>query len=161
MIFIFCGCQSNSPTEPPPDETQRLSFTPEDVTISIGQQTALTLRIENLSDSVFAISLQIDYDNTILSFSSVSAAESEDFFGTEAVQFVQDTLSVLHVALSRIQGQPEVSGSGTLCSFQLEGNAAGSTSFEVTPEHLKFYDSKGREIEAQDIEIQSATVSVI
>jgi hypothetical protein len=160
-LLLSAGCQSESSTEPPPDSGQRLRFTPDDVAVSIAQQAALRLMVENLTDSVFAISLQISYADAVVSFAGLAGAEPGDFFGGESLRFVQDTLSVLHVTVSRIQGQTEVSGSGTIGILQFTGRAPGDCVIEVLPDRLEFYDSQGRAIEVPELEIKTATVHVI
>ncbi|MBU1982950.1 cohesin domain-containing protein, partial [bacterium] len=126
-----------------------------------GEQTSLRLVVENLTDSIFAISLRISYRDSILTFAGVAGAESGDFFGADAIQFAQDTLSVLHITISRIQGQTEVNGSGTICTFRFVGRNAGNCVMEILPDQLEFYDSAGRTIEVPNLEIKTASVHVI
>jgi len=158
---MFSGCQSESSTEPPRDSGRKLGFSPEQVTISSGQPTELHLVIENLADSIFAVSMQIGFADSILSFTGIANAASGGFWGANAVQFAHDTLSVLHITISRVQGQTAVNGSGTICTLRFNAVAAGNCVVEVLTDQLVFYNSEGRELEVPELEEKTAVIHVI
>jgi hypothetical protein len=157
---LLTGCKNENATEPLQNSGKVLSFSPDDVSLSIGDQISLQLIARNLSDSIFAISAQISYNDLVLSFSGMTETATGDFFGSDAIQFTQDTLSVLHLSISRIQGQPEVSGSGTICTLRFTGKTSGSSLIELLPDQLEFYNDEGHRIEMPELEKVPAAIHV-
>jgi hypothetical protein len=159
-LLLISGCENESPTEPIQASGSLLLFSPEESTISVGDEITLQFIVRNLPDSIFALSAQIRYSDSLLSFINIAEPESDDFFGSNAVQFVYDTLSVLHLTISRIHGQSEVSGSGTICTFQLIGKAIGNCVVEVLTEQFEFFDLGGNVIEISELDTKSAIIRV-
>jgi len=66
MIAVMgCGKKSTKPTP----EIPKLIMTVDYSNIGVGQSSILTITLENIGDPIFAISLQLTYDHSILSFS--------------------------------------------------------------------------------------------
>ena len=119
----------------------------------------LILQIGNLNVPIYGISLRIAYDATYVSFTGTTEYENGYFFGSEAVTFVNDVSSVIHLATTLTSGSG-VSGSGILYKLEFEGHSEGSHLVEILPEFLFFYDSTGSEITIPNLIIYSAIVNV-
>jgi len=163
IIFVFClilisGC-SNDSTEP--EELQpALFFSQSYTSITVGGQANLSLEIQNLTESVFGVSFQMQYDSSIVSFNESSGMSSGDFFGQDAIVFVKDNDTNIHITIAQIQGQSEVSGSGIFSTFTFIGKLTGNCTIEIIPEDLHFYDVNGNIVELQDLAFESATIIV-
>jgi hypothetical protein len=165
IIFGFCilllmGCSKDS-TGPEEDNVPQLYFSPATASVVIGHETELSLNIKNMSPSIFAISLKLRYDYTIISFSDSISSGSDDFFGDEALKFVRHDDSTIYLSISRTQGQSSVGGSGILSIFELEGNAIGLDSIYIIPDKLYFYDSTGNVMAVPDVELKPATTQCV
>lgn len=158
-LVLLSGCSDTS-TEPEPEPRPGIFITPSTASLALGQRTDFLLSVENLSPPVFAVSLQISFDDSVLSGSDSLYPAASGFFGPNAVSFAQAEDSTVHVAISRVQGQTQVSGSGSLCQLRFTGRATGSCRLEIVPAELRFYDSLGTVIAIPDLEIRAATVSV-
>jgi len=163
IVFILClilisGC-SNDSTEPE-EQQPVLFFSESSTTITVGEQTNLSLEIEDFTESVFGVSFQVQYDSSIISFNESSGLSSGDFFGQDAIIFVKDNNSNIHITISQIQGQNVVSGSGVFNTFTFNGKSFGNCTIQITPEDLHFYDINGNIIELQDLEFKSAIINV-
>ena len=158
LILIFAGCDDNSTGSE--DEIVRLYLSPAENTISSGGETTISLEIQNCYQPVFGISAQLSYDDTVIEIAGIQALPSGSFFGEDAVYFAFSSESVIRLAVSRIQGQPETTGSGSLCSLAFNGIAAGNSEIMFLPEELHFYDSAGEEVEIGQLELSSAEIVV-
>lgn len=161
LIFIglaLAGCSDNSTN--PQNEITSLRLTPQAVTISVGEETHLNLEIQVCRQPVFGVSMQIAYDNTVLSFQESQGTVKGDFFGGEAIFFVNDNESIIHLTITRIQGQPAVTGSGTMVTLAFRGLTVGNCTVQVKEDELNFYNSAGSEIELPQLEIEEAVVMV-
>ncbi len=156
--LVLCGCSDNPAN--PQDETTSLRFTPPEVTISVGEEAHLSLEIQGCLQPIFGVSMQIAYDNTVLTFQESQGTDKGDFFGEEAIFFVNDNDSIIHLTITRIQGQAMVSGSGTILTLAFRGLAAGSGIIQLIPDKLNFYDTAGAGIELTQLEIEDSAVIV-
>jgi hypothetical protein len=136
-----------------------LSLTPESMSIDIESVGELTLQIKNLEVPLFGISLRIGYDSTGVSFAGSTEFGEGYFFGSEAVTFVKDTSSTIHIATTLTSGEG-MSGSGILYTLEFQGKLQGSHLVEILPNFLFFYDSTGSKITISNLTIKSATINV-
>ena len=88
--------------------------------------------------------MRIVYDSSIVSFSDSTGFSVGDFFGSEFISFVKE----------------EVSGSGDLGVLTFGGKSPGSSTVDVIPSELHFYDSDGNEVIIPDLEIENAIIAV-
>jgi hypothetical protein len=167
IAFILCitalfliSCSDDSTTTPQSTAINGLYFTPDEVTVAVGQPIELNLKIGSLADSIFAASLQIGFSDAVVSFADSAGFVPGDFFGDQAVGFAQDSTSILHLSITRTQGQSQVIGSGSLGTLHFNARAAGTTSVQIAIDQLHFYNASGSEITVPDIEIHSATLHV-
>ncbi len=128
--------------------------------ISVGQTIGMNLQIIDFIQPVFGISMQIEFDPTILSVVDSIGFEYSDFFGSEVVTFAQAEYDAIYLTVSLIQGQPEVYGSGNLGQLTFSGISAGSTEVLIIPSELNFYDSAGEIISIDNLQILSSTIVI-
>jgi hypothetical protein len=157
--LLGAGCKKDSPTQPP--ETHAgLSFSPGEAAVAVGGALALSLAIGEQADSLFAVSLQLHFADSLLAFADFAGIEAGNFLGTDAVVFAQDSGGVLHVAVSRVQGQTPVSGSGTLCTLHFRGRAPGLCALKILPAELHYYTATGADLPTGQADTVRATVRV-
>ena len=140
-----------------------VSLAPGDISINLDINFEpvgeLILQIGNLNNPIYGISLRIAYDSTYVLFTGATEYENGYFFGSEAVTFVNDVSSVIHLATTLTVGEG-VSGSGILYKLEFEGISEGSHLVEILPDFLFFYDSTGSEITIPNLITYSAMVNV-
>jgi hypothetical protein len=159
-LMLLAGCSKDSTVTPESSSPSGLYFSPDHQTVAAGQEALLELKLGELADSVFAITMQIGCDERVITMANSAAVTSGDFFGSEAVYFAQDSLSVIRLAITRTQGQRPVAGSGTLASLRLQAQAAGSCSLWINSDSLTFYDAAGRVLGIPRLDLRSASITV-
>jgi hypothetical protein len=160
MILLSLGCGKKT-TGGDEQQTPQLYFSPVNASVVVGQDTSISLMVKDISPAIFGISMEISFDSTIVSFSDSLGFEVGTMFGTDAIQFVRQENSIIHLSITEIQGQNSVSGSGTIGTLKFGGHSVGSSEILVVPDKLHFYDSNGREITISECEIGDATVQCI
>jgi hypothetical protein len=160
VLLLTSGCKQDSPTAPQNENRHGLYFSPEEATVGTGEPLTLDVRAGEWADSVFAVSFELPFDSAVLTFSDLSGIQAGDFFGYEALVFAQDSAGTLHVALSRMQGQNPVTGTGTLASLRFIGRAAGTCELALLPERLHWYSAAGAEITSSRADTLVAVIHV-
>ncbi|HBC46727.1 MAG TPA: hypothetical protein DEO84_06635 [candidate division Zixibacteria bacterium] len=157
MIAVMgCGKKSTKPTP----EIPKLIMTVDYSNIGVGQSSILTITLENIGDPIFAISLQLTYDHSILSFSDSLDFEAGDFLGSNVIAFVREESSIIHLSITKLQGQSGASGSGIICLLHFNGAVGGISDLNIARDNLRFYDSSGELIDMPNLEIGSAQIQV-
>ncbi len=158
LLILFMSCEKES-TEP--EETiPTTAFSPNNVSVGVVAEGELTLQVKDFEVSIFGISMRIAYDSTIVTFTDSTGFTVGGFFGTDIVTFVRDDSSRIHLTITLTQGQGEVIGSGDLAVLTFTGKSPGSSTLEIVPSELYFYDSEGNEVIVPDLEIEAATIIV-
>ena len=158
ILIVVTGCDENSPG--PVIEPTRMYFTSDNNVLSVGSTVEVEFRIDNLIVPIFALSCQINYNSDVLSFNDSTGTGLGDMFGGDALLFVRDEDSTIHLSLTQIQGEQEIGGSGMLCSFRFSGVSAGQGQIEIVRDELHFYDDEGNEIDYGSVEIGDITLVV-
>jgi len=128
--------------------------------VSVGGSVSLTLNMQDFIDSVFAATMQITYDSSVVAFDDSTGFLLGEFFGSEMIVFVQSENSVIHLAISLFQGVQPVTGSGTVGSLIFTGISPGSSTIQIPASSLHLYDSNGNEVNIEDLATESATITV-
>jgi hypothetical protein len=157
FIILIAGCSDNS-TGDDNNTSPQLYFSPESSTVVIGNQIDLSLKIKNLTPSIFAVSVQLHHNNSVFSFSDNIDSGSDDIFGDDALRFAQHDDSTIYLSVTRTQGQSQVEGSGTIGILELEGNSIGLDSIYIIPGQLYFYDSTGNIVTVSNIILNDAAL---
>ena len=155
ILFYTCTISSD-PNEADPN----ISLSPATSELSVGGQSSLSLMIQDNQKAIFGISLQIDYNNSVLNFSDSTGFATGDLFDQNAVKFVRKNGSTIHLSISQLNGQNSASGSGTICNLTFNAATLGNSNVEIKQNDLLFYDSKGDEITIPNLKIESASISV-
>ena len=157
-IVILFGCETSTDPEQP---IPKMYLSPGSVTISVGEQSEIALKILNIPESVFGMSLQLDYDNTVLAFSDSLGLSVGEFFGQNAVVvFVKEENSKIYLTFSKIQSENPASGSGTICTLTFTGISAGSSVIQLAQNIFNFYDSAGETITMSDLTYVGTAITV-
>ena len=132
---------------------------PEFQTISMITEASISLDVQNLSQPIFAMTMQVNYNSSILLYTGF---DDGGFFGSQNVVLVQaEQDSLLYIAVSIQQGNSEVDGSGSIGTFTFDGLDAGTSEIDISLTDLHFFDSDGNEISVGDFEIAPAIITVI
>ena len=152
----YCGdCDDN-----PDNDCALISFSSENQNISINESISLDLELQGLSDSIFAVSMEINYNDSILIFNDSTGFNIGEFFGDENITFVNQVNSSIYFSVSIQQGGMKVNGSGTIGVFQFEGLTNGISDVEILENSLKFFNSSGSEIDISKLQIKSSRITV-
>jgi hypothetical protein len=156
MILLFYCEKSTEPKQNNP----KLYLSPDDVTISVGAQSTIDLIIQDCPESFFGLSLQIEYNNSIVSFDDSLGLSTGDFFDSNAIVFVKENSNKIHLTITQIQGQNQVNGSGIVCTITFTGLLVGSSSIQLMENEIHFYNSVGNEIEIPRLMYQHSKINV-
>ena len=141
------------------DDSLAFKLDPEFQTISINGEASISLDVQNLSQPIFAMTMQVNYNSSILLYTGF---DDGGFFGSQNVVLVQaEQDSLLYIAVSIQQGNSEVDGSGSIGTFTFDGLDAGTSEIDISLTDLHFFDSDGNEISVGDFEIAPAIITVI
>jgi hypothetical protein len=155
IIFYTCSTSSD-PNEADPT----ISLSPAASEVSVNGQSTLSLMIQDNQKSFFGISLQVDFNNSVLNFSDSTGFTPGDLFDQNAVNFVRKNGSTIHLSMSQLNGQSSANGSGKICTLTFSAAALGNSIVEINQNDLLFYDSNGNEITIPNLKIGSASVTV-
>lgn len=156
FLFIIAGCGKNPEKE---ETAPSIGFSPAQVLASAGIVFTLDLNLYDIDLTIFGVSLRIEYDGDKIEFMGAQSP-AEGFF-EEPLVFAQDSASVVHLTVTSIQSQPEVSGTGILVELSFRGTVSGTSNLTVPQNELHFYDSDGTEIDFAYLEITNAAITVI
>jgi hypothetical protein len=155
LIFYTCSTSSD-----PNDNATKLYISPATSEISLSGENSLSLIIQDSQNSIFGISLQIGYNDSVLSFLDSTGFSSGDFFDQNAVSFVRNNGSTIHLSFSQLKGQNSKSGSGSICNLTFHASALGNSNIEINKNNLYFYDCMGDEITISNLNVESALIIV-
>ena len=155
LIFYTCSTSSD-PNDPDP----KIYLTPATSELSLSDQSTLSLMIQDNQKPVFGLSLQIEYNNSVLSFSDSTGFATGNYFDQSAVSFVRNEGSIIHLSFSQLRGELSKSGSGTVCSLTFNAIGVGNSNVEIKQNDLRFYDHKGNEITISNLKVGLASINV-
>ena len=158
ILFIFLLVMSCEDLKE--DGTLAFKLEPAFQTMPINNEASLSINVQNLSQPIFAISMQVNYSSSVLSFNDLTGFSDGGFFGNQNVVFVNEDNSIIYIAMSIQQGNSEIDGSGTICTLTFKGNATGSSEIDISLSDLHFFDSDGNEISVGEFEIETAMITV-
>jgi len=158
LILTMMGCSKKS-TEPT-SANPKLSFAPSTIGISSGYSAQVGLRIDNFSQPIFAASFRIDFNGSKISVSDSLVSDIESIFGENSISFIRIDSSIIHLSLTRIQGDSAFSGSGIICGMILTGLESGVCSLEIRQTESYFYDIDGNIVTINNLAISPAIVTV-
>jgi cohesin domain-containing protein len=156
VSILLYSCSNSSDPEPKPT----ILLSPASSNISLGAQTELNIVIQDNQKSIFGISMQIDYNGSMLNFIDSTGFVAGNMFDQGAVSFIQRNGSTIHLSLSQLNGQLSANGSGTVGTLKFQANTAGNSVVSILQDELYFYDSIGDEIAISGLIIESASVMV-
>ncbi len=159
MSVFLAGCDKN-PASPPEESAPRLRFEPVSVHVGLGREASLTLKMDDFSAPVFAVSLQIYFNDEIVSFSDSLGLHRDDYFGPDALLFVESVDSTIHLSLSSVPIPAPGELSGTFCVLTFRGEGVGSSEIRIMRDELYFYDSEGEPLVVSGLETKDAEIQV-
>lgn len=125
--------------------------------LSVGDSPIVSILAERFP-AIFAISLQISYDDSLLFINDSTGFNSGTFFGDNNITFATVESSTIYLTNSLTQGQEEVSGFGDIGSLVFNAQAVGQDTLEIIDYH--FYDSEGNEVYINDLNIGSLDIII-
>ena len=154
ICLLIISCDEES------DDSLAFKLDPEFQTISINNEASISLNVQNLTQPIFAMTMQVNYSSSILSFNDLTGFSVGGFFGSQNVVFVEEENSIIYIAMTIQQGNSEVDGSGTIVTLTFKGSSTGTSEIELSLSDLHFFDSGGNEISVGDFEIVPAMITV-
>ena len=156
VVQILSCSNGNGPEQADP----KLSFSPEEISVSTGSQTDISIKVSDFKTEIFAISMQLNYDARILSIDESAGFSAGDFFGQNEISLIKTNGNKIHLSISLTQGTASAKGSGTLGTFTLNGIAAGNCFLSIAETELVFYDESGNSVEISNLETASTLIKV-
>ena len=157
LFLIFTSCERvwDNPYDSNWDVDQSILIFPFEQTINIDEEIMVDLNVEGLVETVFAVSMVIDYDSTIIQ--PINFINGELFDGG-SISFFNAVDSKIYLTISST-----TSGSfnaGTLCSIKFIGKRIGSSIIQISVDDLYLFDSNLYEYPHDDLYIGSTLIKV-
>ncbi len=83
--ITMLACSTSSDPDPKP----KIYLSPASANVSVGEQVDLNIIIDENKESIFGISMQISYNNTILGFVDSTGFMPGSMFNQNALSFAQ------------------------------------------------------------------------
>ena len=129
-------------------------------TIGMESEASLNIELQRLKVPIFGITMQVNYDASILSFNDTTGFSAGEFFDNQEIVFVNEEASTIYMGFSIQQGGSDVSGSGTICTLIFKGKSAGTSEIAISLSNIHYFDSNGNEISIGDFELVNAMITV-
>jgi len=144
-----------------PDQSDpKLSFSKKVVSLSNGSTKDISLKLNDFTTKIFALSMQLPFDPDIISINESTGFSVGDFFDQNEISLLKIEGNTIHLSISLTQGTAPVKGSGVLGTFTLNGIAVGNCVLTIDEDELIFYDESGDAIEIEDLELGLTTIKV-
>ncbi len=153
--LILTGCEDDEPTNPSPT----LSLSSSSSSITVGNSTSISVELADLETSILGVSMQISYDESVAEVDTTSGFVQGAYFGTNAISLFETVDNTVHFSISAIGGNM-VSGTGTICIFEVTGLSTGTSTFTIVPEEIYFIDDNGDAVIITDLEVGDLTITV-
>jgi hypothetical protein len=145
----------------PANDCALIHLTPISQSIMVGESAIVTIEIDELSDPIFSISMEINYQTSILAFDDSSGFVVGDFFGADHIVFITEESSIIYLTITLLQGEELIHGSGSIGNLTFTGLAAGTCNIQIPIDGLHFFDDSGNEIFPNDLFIEHAVITVL
>ena len=162
LSLFLLTCESperiwDNPYDPNWEIDRSILILPLEQTIDISEEIVLDVQFNIYPNSIFAVSMVIDYDSTIIQ--PINFANGE-VFGTENISFVTAEDSKIFLTISFLQVTDPDYRSGLLCSFDFLGIGIGSSNIQIPVDDLYLFDINGNVIPNNDIYLGSTVITV-
>ena len=147
----------DNPYDPNWEIDRSILILPLEQTIDISEEIVLDVQFNIYPNSIFAVSMVIDYDSTIIQ--PINFANGE-VFGIENISFFTTEDSKIFLTISFLQGTDADYSSGILCSFDFVGLRTGSSNIQIPVDDLYLFDINGNVIPNNDIYLGSTVIKV-
>jgi hypothetical protein len=160
IVLFSVSCQQrvwDNPYDPDSNIDRSILIFPIEKTIDINEEILLDIQFNMSIASLFAVSMVIDYDSTMIQPLNFVNGE---VFGTENISFFNVKDSKIFLTISFLQGDNPDYRSGLLCSFNFVGIGIGLSNIQIALDDLYLFDPNGNEIPYDDLFIGSTTITV-
>ena len=137
-----------------------ISFTPDSTILPINNESGINIIMDNFETTMFGISLRINYDSTLVSFTDSTGFSPGNIFDPNAIVFTKAENSIIYLSLTQVQGQSQVFGTGTLGTLTFKGKSTGNCTIQIIQDKLNLYDNLGSQIELPEMEFEIAVIQV-
>jgi Cohesin domain len=159
LLLLLSGCADE--TNKSDEFSLHVRLQPEDVSINQGDAIWVEIMIEECTQPIFGISMQVEYDEDLLSFADSTSVMTGDFFGDNGITFAGEENGVIHLTMSLVQGDTLLDGNGTLCSLRFNAVNVGEAAINLLSEEISVYDAEGNLLEIEFLETANTIISVI
>ena len=153
--LILTSCEDDEPTNPP----STLSLSSSSSSITVGGSTTLSVELADLETSILGVSMQISYDASVAEVDTTSGFVQGAYFGTDAISLFKTVEDTVHFSISTIGGNM-VSGTGTICVFEVTGLSTGTSTFTIVPGKIYSIDDDTVESVMNELEVGDLTITV-
>ena len=159
LTMLVCGCSDDDPSIPDPDPgvqpSVQLTLTSE--TIGVGEESILSIILDDIDDSVFALSLRIGYDPAVVVVDEDTGFLIGDFMSADALALFQIQGRVLYLSLTDIGGTSKALKSGSIGTVTVEGMNADQCDFTIAVEDFRFIDAAGGDVLVTDLQVSGVS----
>lgn len=159
LALLVCGCSGDDPAKPEPAQPSVL-LSLASSTVDVGDPSVLSISLNEIGDSVFALSLRISYDPVLVEVDESSAFLAGEFFGTNEVVLFQVEPGVMYLSITEIADNGKALRSGLVGTVAMQALSAGQCDFSISGDDLRFIDATGADVEIQNLEITDVFLTV-
>ncbi len=158
MLILGAGCGGDNPAEPEPTPTISVSLS--DQIIHAGDTGSLSIALNDIDASVFAMSMRIEYAPAVLVIREQDAYGPGVYFGTDALALLQVDDGIMYLAITRIASKSADKNSGLVGEIAFNAQQNGQCDFIVNIDDVRFIDANGQNVEIPDLAIRETTLTV-
>ncbi|MDZ7796527.1 MAG: cohesin domain-containing protein [Candidatus Marinimicrobia bacterium] len=152
LLFTGCGLFSGG--------TPTVSMSNLDSTFVSGETIGITVNVEDMKRSIFAMSLRIIYDSEYVGFDDNQSDWIGSIWSDGAIGILKDENSTVYISITEIAGSNVFKPYGTVLSLDFTLKQSGSTQIDFIDDQIFFYDKNGTEINLSDINVEGLSITI-
>lgn len=158
MLVLLMGCALDDVAT----VESKIELTPylEESSASVGEDVVLQILVDECTEPIFGLSLQLDYDENYLSYDNQSEIVPGEIFSENSLMFIQAENGIVHISITLLQDEEAVKNTGMLCQLTFYCEAAGITELTIIQDTINAYDQNGNLIELDYQVSQSAEIEI-
>jgi len=145
IALVLVSCADDAETSAEYDMILTAKF--QQISADVGDDVQLEILIDESTQSVFGICLQLQYDEDYLIYDEQSGMTTGDIFGENYLSFTQSENGIVHVSITLQQGEDALAGTGILCTLPFNCLMAGNTDISIISDNISVYDLDGNIID--------------
>ncbi len=155
MLVLTCENASDPATNP------LIGISVADETINTGSIFELTVEITDFPSELFAISGRLSFDENRISIDDTQTEWIGNIWSQSALGLLEVENGIVYFSVTQVAGSGNADNGGTILTIQVAPEQSGSTSLDLLPSQLTFYDSDGQELNIKNLDIEGISLTIL